>query len=193
MKTVVMSDAVTQIGHFAFSGCHSLKMTLPADLTTIGIYAFSGCELLEEIPALTKLEFIGECAFYGCKSIKEIPTLKKLETVGAHAFERCTSLTTVYQLPALKETGSSLFYKCTSLKVIHWAESMEGIGFADYNQSMEIYLDTSTLSSWFCEQDYRGCIFYVSCSESELQFEDEATCDWRAFKERNTFIYHYSG
>ncbi|MBQ8415039.1 MAG: leucine-rich repeat domain-containing protein, partial [Clostridia bacterium] len=50
LKTVIITDGVTSIGNYAFSGCSGLtSIVIPDSVTSIGNYAFSGCSSLTEV------------------------------------------------------------------------------------------------------------------------------------------------
>lgn len=79
-------DALTEIGHYAFSNCKALaSVTLPDVLESIGENAFNHCSILE-IPVFPEsLKSIGGNAFNSCKADGTV-TLHKGMRVGDYAF-----------------------------------------------------------------------------------------------------------
>ena len=79
-------DALTEIGHYAFSKCKALvSVTLPDGLESIGENAFDQCSILE-IPSFPEsLKSIGGHAFSFCKADGTV-TLHKGMRVGDYAF-----------------------------------------------------------------------------------------------------------
>ena len=70
IKSVVISDGVTRIGYYAFSGCSSLtSVTIPHGVTSIGGWAFSGCSSLTSVTIGNGVTSIND-SFSGCVSLK---------------------------------------------------------------------------------------------------------------------------
>ena len=91
LKTVVLPDTVTRIGHRAFEECVSLTSINLGEITEIGVYAFSDCESLTGIN-LAKAASIDNSAFSGCSSLGQVD-LSGLRTLGDSVFSLCEKLT----------------------------------------------------------------------------------------------------
>ncbi|MDR2802448.1 MAG: leucine-rich repeat domain-containing protein [Prevotellaceae bacterium] len=73
LKSVILSDALTELSTDLFGGCSSLtNITIPAVVTTIGINAFANCSSLTEITIPAAVTTIDENAFAGCRLARVI-------------------------------------------------------------------------------------------------------------------------
>ena len=73
LKTVTMSDSVTEIGEKAFYGCAGLtSLTLSASLETVGVSAFEGCTGLTALTIPETVKSIGRDGFKGCTGLKTV-------------------------------------------------------------------------------------------------------------------------
>ncbi|MDR3292654.1 MAG: leucine-rich repeat domain-containing protein [Clostridiales bacterium] len=87
LKSIEMSDEITEIGSEAFYGCTSLKrVDLPAKLITIGSDAFYNCSALTSVTLPDGLKTIGVAVFCGCSSLKSISIPDSVESIGSDAF-----------------------------------------------------------------------------------------------------------
>ena len=157
IKSVVISDEITNIFESAFSGCTNLKsVQLGNGITSIDRQAFSGCSRLESITFPDSVTMIGELAFQSCASLKSITIPDSVTTLNQYAFENCKSLescvlsdniTILYsglfkncislssvKLPAkLQSTYDQVFFECTSLKNITLPEGLSYIGMDSFS------------------------------------------------------------
>ena len=107
IEEINIPAGVTNIGHSAFTGCHSLRSVSFEDgLKHIGPYAFSGCTMLTEIETPSSLVCIDGGAFRNCPRLETVRLNEGLESIGTSyywgVFDGCTSLKTVY-IPATLE------------------------------------------------------------------------------------------
>ena len=73
LKSVIISDSVTEIGENAFSGCSDLaNVTIANGVASIGQYAFESCSGLTNITIPGSITSIGEYAFVDCSSIENV-------------------------------------------------------------------------------------------------------------------------
>ncbi len=95
IESVVVSEGVTRIGAYAFSGCTELKMVvLPSTLTYIEDGAFSECPRLEEINIPVSVKEIPYAMLKGCAALRALD-IAHIEKLGAEAFAGCASLVDV--------------------------------------------------------------------------------------------------
>ena len=110
IKSVIISEGITEIGIAAFSNCFSLEsITIPKGVDHINSYTLGGCCNLTNITLSESLTTIGANAFESCTSLASITLPESLTTIGANAFESCTSLASIYY------TGSSQDWKWVSI------------------------------------------------------------------------------
>ncbi len=95
IKSIVLSNGITHIGHFAFWGSDITSIALPDSITSLGGYSFERCYYLRSITLpknLTKIDF---CAFSGCANLTTINIPAKVNTIGNGVFEHCGKLTSI--------------------------------------------------------------------------------------------------
>ena len=96
IKSVVISDGVTNVAPGSFFLCNQLKTVILSDsVISIGKTAFmySG---LESITFGNNVTSIGSNAFYYCQNLKSITIPSSVTTIGKSAFGECNSLHDVY-------------------------------------------------------------------------------------------------
>ena len=128
IHSVVIEQAVTSIGDYAFSGCSSLtSITIPEGVTSIGHHAFSGCSNLTNITIPKGVTSIGYWAFECCTSLTSITIPDGVTSIGDSAFEYCTSLTSITLPDSVTSIGYRAFFGCTSLTSITLPDSVTSI------------------------------------------------------------------
>ena len=156
IKSVVISDGVTSIGDYAFSGCSNLtsvtiphgvtsieicafsgcssltSVTIPDSVTSIGDYAFIGCSSLTSVTIPDGVTSIGERAFYGCSSLTSMTIPDSVTSIGDYVFCDCSSLTSVTIGNSVKSIGGCAFYKCSSLTSVTIPDSVTSIGYSAF-------------------------------------------------------------
>ncbi|MCC8118026.1 MAG: leucine-rich repeat domain-containing protein [Bacteroidales bacterium] len=76
-----------------FFGCCALEnVTLSNAITEIGTYAFEGCKSLNEITLPDQLTGLGSGAFGGCLGLKSVELPATLTDMGFGCFEHCDNL-----------------------------------------------------------------------------------------------------
>ena len=143
---------VTDIGDYAFSGCHSLttlslgeniktigsyafydctqitgSVTIPQSVTSIGNEAFRWCSGIDSLIINNAATSIGEWAFASCFGIKTLSLGEKIKTIGYNAFSDCSGLTNVTIPQSVTSIGPCAFAYCTSLKNITIPEKVKTI------------------------------------------------------------------
>ena len=86
LKSVVISDSVTDLSSSIFSNCSSLTdLTIGQSVSSIREDAFHGCSSLENIDLPNGLTKIGQRAFEGCKSLKSLILPETLRELGTNS------------------------------------------------------------------------------------------------------------
>lgn len=111
--SVVIPDAVTEIGESAFCYCTSLGIvTIGAGVAKIGDKAFAYCSDLYEVKLSenSALTVIGTWAFNRCSSLTSFTVPQKVVIIGSLAFEKCELLSEVINLSSLNIVAGSEEY-----------------------------------------------------------------------------------
>ena len=128
LKSIVIPESVTEIGHSAFEMSSSLEsVTLPSTITTIKYDSFNSCSSLTSISIPSSVTSIDEHAFYGCSDLSTVSLGESLESIGKEAFNNCTSLSSVSLPESLTEIKDYAFYE-TGLTAISLPSSLKTIG-----------------------------------------------------------------
>ena len=102
VERVILENAVTQIGNWAFADFLELEeVEISGTITRIGDSAFSGCR-----------ELVGFVDGTGADK-----TLNGLTTIGANAFNACSSLQSIL-MPDITSIGTTAFNECGALDII---------------------------------------------------------------------------
>ena len=96
VSAIVISDGITKVGDYAFTGCTAETVTLPDSLMAIGKYAFSNCSNLTEVTIPGNVGMIGENAFDSCGALQTVTITSGSTVVGANAFASCSGVLTIY-------------------------------------------------------------------------------------------------
>ncbi len=124
----VVSDGITTLGDFTFSGCTNLKdVKLGKDLTVIGHAAFENCESLATIDIPESVTEIGVGAFYANASLTSVVIPEGVRALGYGVFSLCVGLKNI-SLPSTLETLNALaFAFCQKLSSVEIPEKISGI------------------------------------------------------------------
>lgn len=95
-KTIKMvnTNAVTEVGEFAFDGCSALESVEMPEVKIIGQRAFRSCVNVASID-MPKIEQIGDVAFHANNQMVEIVLPTSLQKFGSGALSSCLKLTTI--------------------------------------------------------------------------------------------------
>jgi hypothetical protein len=125
----VVSDGITTLGDFAFSGCTKLKdVTLGKDLTVIGHAAFEECESLQGIAIPEKVKSIGVGAFYSNIGLTSVVIPEGVESLDYGAFSFCSNLNEITLPATLKNMNALCFAFCEKLASVAIPKDVQGIG-----------------------------------------------------------------
>lgn len=168
----VISDGITVMGNFTFSGCTNLKdVVLSKDLTNIGVGGFEGCSSLTSVEVPEHVVFLGVGAFYNDVNLTSVTLPEGLEIIYYGAFFGCESLkqlsipSTVYQINA------AAFAYCSSLKTLVIPEGVSGVS------SYTFYYCTGLTSIKFLGdiKYINQCAFYKCTKLTSFKIMDTCT------------------
>ena len=169
IKTVVLSESMTNVGNYAFSGLPCLTtVTITDSITAIGDHAFSGDVSLSSVTLGTGLANIGDFAFSGCSTLPKITMGNSVITVGVSAFDGCATLSSVVMGTNLTTIGDYAFRGCSALTGItlgNSVSSVSGKAFMDCPAMAGIYLSSGnknfrSRSGVLYSYDYKTLIRY---------------------------------
>ena len=119
LVTDIHIEGITKIAAHVFVTYNHLKtVTMSNEITDIGESAFDQCENLVSVELSTALNTLGRAAFNKCSSLKNITIPKNVQTILPYTFFACTSLESVsYATGSMLNTiQTSAFQNCISLK-----------------------------------------------------------------------------
>lgn len=135
IKTICISDGVTQIGENAFRGCSSAtEVTIADSVEVICHYAFYNCKSLTAVELSSSLTFIDEYAFYNCASLTAVTIPDSVITIGQYAFANCEGLETVTLGANLQTISSYAFASCHSLMQLRIPDSVTNLGIHAFDK-----------------------------------------------------------
>ena len=141
IKSVIISDGVTSIGHNAFRGCSSLtSVTIGNSVTSIGSYAFYNCSGLTSITIPSSVTSIWSSAFSHCSGLTSITIPNSVTSIGYQAFAYCSSLSSIDIPNSVTSLGSYAFYECSGL-------ISANIPSSETNISDAVFYNCSSLTS----------------------------------------------
>lgn len=116
---VVIPDAVTSIGEFAFQDCADLtSVVIPGNVSSIKRHAFNRCTALTDVTILEGVTSIGEHAFTWCQKLCHITIPDSVVSIESQAFCECRSLINVTIPQSVASIGAGAFTWCTDLTAI---------------------------------------------------------------------------
>lgn len=152
---------VTDIGDYAFSGCHSLTtLSLGENIKTIGSYAFYDCtQITGSVTIPQSVTSIGNDAFGQCHDLQSLTIKDAATSIGHRAFLGCTSLETISLGENIKTIGYHAFNSCTSINLTNVTipENVTTIrpGTFDYCTHLEYITLPAGLTSF--QDSLKGC------------------------------------
>lgn len=114
---LVIPDAVTKIGNYAFSSTSLTSITIGNGVESIGELSFIQCTGLSSITfgENSQLTSIGYGAFYGCTSLTSITIPDSVTSIGDWTFYNCRGLTSITIPDRVRSIGKNAFWYCTNL------------------------------------------------------------------------------
>ena len=113
ISSLVLDNAITYIGAYAFYGCvniaGSLNLSTLTQLLSVSDYAFYNCSSINSLSLPTSLQSIGNYAFSGLVGLTsytlDLTPMNNLSSIGTQAFERC--MFTTIKLNATYANGTT--------------------------------------------------------------------------------------
>ena len=129
VRSVTLSDGVSEIGNEVFKGCVNLvHIKIPASVNKIGAAAFNYCEKLRSVIIPDGVSRIEAMTFCGCSDLAEVVVPKNTVAIEKSAFSLCSSLTEFVIPEKVTEIGDYVFFGATSLVTVTIHDGVKRIG-----------------------------------------------------------------
>ena len=106
---------VTSIGAAAFFLSNLTDIEISENVTSIGEYAFSGCDKLKSVSIPEGVLSIANGTFINCSNLSNINLPDSVTSIGEDAFTSCNSLTVLRIPKGVKSIDGDIAYGCSSL------------------------------------------------------------------------------
>ncbi|PZX19206.1 leucine rich repeat (LRR) protein [Breznakibacter xylanolyticus] len=181
-KTIKMvnTNAVTEVGEFAFDGCSALESVEMPEVKIIGQRAFRSCVNVASID-MPKIEQIGDVAFHANNQMVEIVLPTSLQKFGAGALSSCLKLTTITVAddhPHFTSVGGVLYDKemkiilaygrgltATTYEAPPTVTTVGGLSFMGVTALTSVKLPQVTVIK---ERGFQSCVNLVSVEMPEV-------------------------
>ncbi len=158
IKTVIVSEGVTNIGDFAFEACSNLQsVELPESLTEFGTATFMDCSSLQSINIPDGVTSLSYAIFSGCSSLRSIDIPEGVTEISNYAFGRCSSLQSI-TIPEGVWYLEGTFQACSSLQSITIPNNVTFMGyyvFEDCSSLQSVILSENVTEIW--NDAFSGC------------------------------------
>ena len=133
VKTAIISDGVTSMGSYTFSGYANLtSVIIGNDVASIGDYSFLNDCSLTSVTIGNSVTSIGTQAFEGCTSLASIAIPNSVTSIRSCAFKDCSSLITVAIPNSVISMENSVFRGCSNLISVTIPNSITRIEDGDF-------------------------------------------------------------
>lgn len=104
IKSVTISDRVTNIGKCAFKESNLESVIIPNGVATIGEGAFLACKNLKSVNIPDSITYVGDGAFRGCINLKNTTIPDSVTTIGRYIFENHENLSGIENIAVESNT-----------------------------------------------------------------------------------------
>ena len=153
LKSVTMSDNITEMGKYAFADCVSMTdVKFSKYLTEIDDYTFSGCSSLGSVTIPDRVKTIGEGAFADCKNLQSVYLPRNMTTLSCWAFSGCSALKTIRINGTTGVFAENAFDGCVSLEDIYLSTAIvpeaDEDAFANANYNATLHVPTEAVDAY---------------------------------------------
>ena len=191
--SIVISDGITSIGNWAFSGFEAVtSVSIPDSVVSLGTDAFYHCTALTSVDLPDGITSIGAGAFFGCENLVHIGLPAGLKSIGDWAFMDCTSLTNVVLPSGLKSIGTEAFCECGQLGSITLPAGLKHLGIAAFASCglTEIRVASGATTTWdFFYGEDSGChLYHIALPDSVTKVDEGAFIENRLAYDAPDFV-----
>ena len=183
VEKVTMTEKVTSIDEYAFSGCKALTLVdIPNSVTSIDLYAFQYCSKLTSIDIPNGVTSIGNNAFYQCSGLKSATIGDGVKSIGEYAFYGCSSLTNLSIGKSVKEIGNYAFSNCYFKDVYCYAETIPNTGdyifYRSYTNNATLHVHRASINVYKFFEPWKSFKEIVTieapekCATPEIAYEN---------------------
>ena len=132
LETIELSEGLTRIGARAFMFSGLTSITFPAGIKTLEAQLCYGCSKLKDIsfPENSTIKRIPTSAFAWCYNLNSVTLPKSLENIGTRAFENA-SLATI-QLPENLNSISDYAFDYSDLQSVNIPKNVRSLGYGAF-------------------------------------------------------------
>jgi hypothetical protein len=179
IKSVDISEGVTDISSYAFENCNRLlSITMPDTVSYIHSSAFSNCNLLYDINFPNNLETVEEYAFSN-SGFKDIVIPENINgnniSIGSSVFSNCERLTSVTISSSVSEIGSLCFAGCYSLRDVYLLSpepcSIAKDAFLGCSEFMTIHIPEGSMEA-YTNSDWHMFWYWIDGMEADPYYPD---------------------
>ena len=184
---------ITEIGEYAFYGYKGTSITIPDSVASIGPYAFAYCTELTSVTIPDGVTSIGEWAFGECSSFTSIIIPDSVTGIGDSAFFRCYGLTSVTIPNRVTGIGNDAFLGCSKLVEVYNKSSLDIRAGKSENGYVGYYakhIYTKEGGSWFTDTS-DGFRFFYDYLMGYLGTETEIELPASFTAYNGTFVENY--
>ena len=135
LRTVMISDSVTEIEAYSFNNCTNLSnVTLSKSLKYMGGRAFGSCEKITQIEIPKSLDNCGNSGyasyhgpFGACSGLKKIIFEEGTKEISNNLFRGCTGLEEISIPASVIKIERYTFADCTNLKNVYFSNGVKNV------------------------------------------------------------------
>ena len=190
IKKVIITNGVTSIGGYAFSGIGLTSVSIPKSVTRIYEGAFSGCTKLTSVTIPKSVTYIDDGVFSGCTNLTSISLPNSITSINERVFADCTNLTSITIPNSVKTIGRYAFNR-SGLTSITIPNSVTGIGGAAFSNCLgltSITIPNSVTSIGSNPFEFCANLTSINVESENAYYDSRNDCDAIIRKSDNTLV-----
>jgi hypothetical protein len=203
VRSVTISDSVTNINEYLFHDCKELKeITIGNQVKSMGSGAFYGCDKLNKVFISSLFSWCNitfdlnssnplshaKTLYLNGQPITDLKVPDGVETIKSFAFYGCSELESIYIPRSVKQIGNNVFTNCTNVKSLIIEDGLDDIicgydNYISYSTGKACFFDCPLEQLYLgrnitynAEQNYGYSPFYNKTTLTSLEIGDSVTC-----------------